>query len=205
VDADPTGARPAWVRGPFRPGRVDEAGRREALAGSAAAEVTYGPTGVTLGDARLPGYRTDRYEAELGRGAGTFERARDGLRAWAAHRGAGVQVEPPGAPLAEGTTVVLVTRLGPASVLAACRVVAVVDEARRFGFAYGTLPLHPERGEESFVVERGDDAVVRFRVVAVSRPAHPLARLGAPVSRRVQRRVTNGYLEGLRRAAAQPP
>jgi uncharacterized protein (UPF0548 family) len=38
--------------------------------------------------------------------------------------------------------------------------------------------------------------------VAVSRPAHPLARLGAPVTRLVQRRVTSRYLEGLRRAIA---
>ena len=86
--------------------------------------------------------------------------------------------------------------------MAACRIVAVVDEPRRFGFAYGTLPLHPESGEEAFLVDRGEDDVVRFRVVAASRPAHPLARLGAPVARRVQRRITAGYLEGLRRAVA---
>lgn len=186
----------------FRLGRLNEAAVAEALAASAAAEVTYGPVGVTLGEARLPGYRTDRYEAELGRGAVVFARAVAGLRAWAAHRGAGVRVEPPDAPLEEGTTVVVVTRLGPASVLAACRVVAVVDEPDRFGFAYGTLPLHPESGEEAFLVERGPDDAVRFRVVAVSRPAHPLARLGAPVTRLVQRRVTSRYLEGLRRAIA---
>ena len=190
------------MRGPFRPGRVGEDARAEALAASAAAEVTYGPVGSTLGEAVLPGYRTDRYEAVLGRGSEVLERARDALRAWAAHRGAGVEVVPADARLAEGTTVVLVTRLGPASALAACRVVAVVDEADRFGFAYGTLPLHPESGEEAFLVEREGDDVVRFRVVAASRPAHPLARLGAPVSRLVQRRVTRGYLEGLRRAVS---
>ena len=187
----------------FRLGRLNEAARAEALAASAAADVTYGPVGVTLGDdPRLAGRRTDRYEAELGRGTEVFARAVAGLRAWAAHRGAGVRVEPPDAPLTEGTTVVLVIRFGPASVVAACRVVAVVDEPERFGFAYGTLPLHPESGEEAFLVERGADDVVRFRVVAASRPASLLARLGAPVSRLVQRRVTRGYVEGLRRAAA---
>jgi uncharacterized protein (UPF0548 family) len=190
------------VRGPFRPGWVDDEAVAEALAASAAASVTYEGTGATLAGDGLPGYRTDRYEVVLGRGAAVLERAGDGLRAWAAHRGAGVRVEPPDAPLTEGTTVVLVTRLGPASVLAACRVVAVVDEPDRFGFAYGTLPLHPESGEEAFLVERGPGDEVRFRVVAASRPASPLARLGAPVARLVQRRVTRGYLEGLRRAVA---
>ena len=190
------------MRGPFRPGRVDGAAVAEALAASSGAAPTYEAVGATLADGRLPGRRTDRYEAVLGAGAGAFERATEGLRAWAAHRGAGVRVEPPDAPLVEGTTVVLVTRLGPASVVAACRIVAVVEEPRCFGFAYGTLPLHPESGEEAFLVDRGEDDVVRFRVVAASRPASPLARLGAPVARRVQRRITAGYLEGLRRAVA---
>jgi uncharacterized protein (UPF0548 family) len=187
----------------FRLGRLKDSGVTEALAASAAADLTYEAVGVTLGEARLPGHRTDRYEAELGQGAEVFDRAVAGLRAWAAHRGAGVRVEPADAPLSEGTTVVLVIRRGPASVLAACRVVAVVDEPDRFGFAYGTLPLHPESGEEAFLVERGPDDRVRFRVVAVSRPASPLARLGAPVARLVQRRVTLGYLDGLRRAVAR--
>ena len=187
----------------FRLGRLNEAAVAEALAASAAADVTYGPVGVTLGDdPALPGRRTDRYEAELGRGEEVLDRAVAGLRTWAAHRGAGLRVEPPDAPVAEGATVVLITRLGPASVVAACRVVAVVDDADRFGFAYGTLPLHPESGEEAFVVERGADDVVRFRVVAASRPAHPLARLGAPVTRLVQRRVTHRYLDALRSAVA---
>jgi uncharacterized protein (UPF0548 family) len=186
----------------FRLGRLTGASLAEALAASVRADLTYEPAGVTLGEARLPGFRTDRYEAVLGAGAEVFERAVGGLRSWSAHRGAGVRVEPPQAPVVEGTTVVQVTRVGPASVLAACRVVAVVDGPRRFGFAYGTLPLHPEAGEEAFLVERGGDDVVRFRVVAVSRPAHLLARLGAPVTRRVQRRITNGYLEALHRAVA---
>ena len=190
------------MRGPFRAGRVGSAALAEALAASTAAEVTYGPVGVSLGEARLAGYRTDRYETELGRGKEVLVRGGAALRAWFAQRAAGLWVEPDDARVAEGTTVVLVTRLGPASVLAACRVVAVVEEPRRLGFAYGTLPLHPASGEEAFVVEWGDDDVVRFRIVAVSRPASPLARLGVPVTRLVQRRVTQEYLRGLRDATA---
>ena len=40
--------------------------------------------------------------------------------------------------------------LGP--LRAPCRVVYVVDEPDRRGFAYGTLPGHPETGEELFAV-----------------------------------------------------
>ena len=38
--------------------------------------------------------------------------------------------------------------------LNAARVVFVIDEPGRFGFAYGTLPRHVESGEERFLVER---------------------------------------------------
>jgi uncharacterized protein (UPF0548 family) len=59
------------------------------------------------------------------------------------------------------------------------RVVYRVEEPRRFGFAYGTLPDHPERGEERFLIEwnQADDSVW-YDLVAVSRPRHWLARLG---------------------------
>jgi uncharacterized protein (UPF0548 family) len=74
--------------------------------------------------------------------------------------------------------------------------VYVLDEPNRFGFAYGTLAGHPERGEESFVVSLASDRVT-FDVVAFSRPASALARFGAPVARAVQTRVTRRYLSGL--------
>ena len=59
----------------------------------------------------------------------------------------------------------------------------------RFGFAYGTLPGHVEMGEELFLVEwdRVTDAVT-YSILAFSRPRHPLARIGRPLVRRLQRR-----------------
>ena len=69
------------------------------------------------------------------------------------------------------------------------------------GFAYGTLPGHPESGEEAFLVrlEPGGDVVFTLRVFA--RLASPLARLGGPVSTVVQRLATERYLTVVRRAA----
>lgn len=88
-----------------------------------------------------------------------------------------------------------------------CRVVSVVDEPNRFGFGfgYGTLPIHPGQGEESFTVERDDDGEVTFRIVAVSRPRHPLTRLCPPVARRLQRAAIERYLDAndRRRAASR--
>jgi uncharacterized protein (UPF0548 family) len=40
----------------------------------------------------------------------------------------------------------------------------VTDEADRFGFACGSLPGHPERGEEAFHIRRYPDGVVTFDI-----------------------------------------
>ena len=66
----------------------------------------------------------------------------------------------------------VIVHLGP--VQAPCRVVYVVDEPDRRGFAYGTLPGHAESGEELFLVRydpatedvfRGGDGVLPARHV----------------------------------------
>lgn len=78
-----------------------------------------------------------------------------------------------------------------------CRVVSVIDEANRQGFSYGTLPGHPECGEELFVVERRPDGTLEFVVTAFSRPASLMARAGGPVTRWAQRTMTDRYLRAL--------
>jgi uncharacterized protein (UPF0548 family) len=120
------------------------------------------------------------------------------LMTWEMHRRSGLTVESSSPRAAVGEVVRLGVRLGPATVLAPGRVVSVIDEARRQGFAYGTLPGHPEQGEESFVLSLLDDETVELAVVAFSRPAVWWSRAGAPVSRWVQRRITARYLAALR-------
>jgi uncharacterized protein (UPF0548 family) len=76
-----------------------------------------------------------------------------------------------------------------------------VDEADLCGFAYGTLPGHPEAGEEAFMIVKTASGDVRFRVRAFSRPASLMARAGGPLSRQVQQYVTDRYVRALRRIA----
>ena len=60
---------------------------------------------------------------------------------------------------------------------------------KRFGFGYGTLPGHAERGEERFSVEwYREDGCVYYDVFAFSCPKHPLAWFGYPFARALQRR-----------------
>jgi uncharacterized protein (UPF0548 family) len=181
----------------FRLRAPDDAARQTILERGASASLTYGEVGATRAGALPHGYTHDRYRLDLE--PESFARACDGLRAWQAHLGAGIDVYPRDAPLHVGTDVIVAARAGPLHALAPCRVVYVVDEADRFGFAYGTLPGHPERGEEAFVVERDAGGDTTFTIVAFSRPAELLARLGKPVARTIQRRTTHAYLDALRR------
>lgn len=179
----------------FRRGRVSVSELAAIAADASSSTVTYEGVGSSLTGEFPNGYRHDRHEIRLPDRSDSFELAVLGLKQWAAHRGAGMTVAPCRAP-DEGATVAVAARIGVLTAVAVCRVVAVVDEPRRHGFAYGTLPGHPERGEEAFVVEQSTGGAV-FKIAAFSQPAELLARVGGPITRGIQLRATRRYLDGL--------
>jgi uncharacterized protein (UPF0548 family) len=175
-------------------------GQLERFAADARSEsLTYAAVGATLTGSGPSGYHYAEHETALGSGAEVFERARQALQEWRAHRGADLEVFADG-PIAVGTTVAVAAPLPLGCAVATCRIVAVVDEHDRFGFAYGTLPNHPESGEEMFLIERRGDGSVVFRIVVFSRPHELLVRLGSPVAKFMQRRATSAYLAAMRAA-----
>jgi uncharacterized protein (UPF0548 family) len=123
----------------------------------------------------------------------------EGLQSWQAHRLPFVRVVLSDTEVRRGATVVVL--LGPRwlAVAAPCRIVAVVNEPTRWGFAYGSLPGHPEQGEEAFVVSIKEDGRVVFEVTAFSRPADPFLKLLGPLGCALQRGGSRGYLRALRR------
>lgn len=155
--------------------------------------LTYPDVGATAG-VLPPGYHHVRASAVIGTGRNRFERAGDAVLRWGMQRGAGLRVQATTDIAQEGTE--LLVRLGP--IPAPCRVVYVLDEPDRRGFAYGTLPGHPESGEEMFSV-RYDPATdaVHAEVSAFSRPATWWSKLGGPVTRLAQRVVTGRYLKAV--------
>jgi len=100
-----------------------------------------------------------------------------------------------------GTTVAVVVRhLGFWSVNIS-RLIYVIDEVSRYGFAYGTLPCHSEEGEERFLIERDPNTnEVWYDLYAFSRPKHPLARIGFPIARHLQKRFTRESLAAMKRS-----
>ena len=173
--------------------QLAEHGREQSL--------TYEPVGVTETDETPSGYRRDRWQRIVGHGDADFARAADAIRQWAVHRGAGLVVGADRPPSVD-QVVAMYAPLPIGYIDVVCRVVDVVDEPDRFGFTYGTLPVHPERGEESFIVVRASDGSVTFTITAVSRPAHPLARIASPIARRLQRSATDRYFAAITAAIA---
>jgi uncharacterized protein (UPF0548 family) len=75
--------------------------------------------------------------------------------------------------------------------------VYLIEEPGRTGFAYGTLPGHPESGEQLFLLEQADDGSLTFSITAFSKAATALARAGGPITRWVQDRMASRYLAAL--------
>lgn len=162
-------------------------------------DLTYAPPGISLEPGRPTELHRGRWATALP-GDDAFERGRAALHDWAVHRGSGISVITDG-PLEVGTNVAMAAPLPLGFVDASCRIVRRLDEPDRFGFAYGTLPVHPETGEEAFIVSRAADGAVTFTVAAASKPVHPLARLAPPIADRLQDAACRRYLDAMRRAA----
>jgi uncharacterized protein (UPF0548 family) len=160
---------------------------------------TYDQLGATLSRSTPLDYRRDQYSVLLGHGDETFRRAITGLKTWNAHRQVRLRVLPAPSPLNEGTTTIAAIGLRHLSLAVPCRIIRVIDEPSRCGFAYATLPDHPEQGEECFIITLTDDGDVTFEILAFSRPANAVVRSSGPLARAVQVHATKGYLRSLSR------
>lgn len=154
---------------------------------------TYSRVGATLDDdSDLLAWRRG-----LGEDPKAFDHAVHALRLWAPQRHLGARIHPDDVPLVEGVTLLVVLPIGPAEVVAPVRVVRLIEDDNRFGFAYGTLPGHPQQGEESFLVERSEDCAVTATVRVDAQPGTFLSRVGTPITGLLQRRAIDRYLEAL--------
>lgn len=181
--------------------RPTEASLRQLADAGGKDSLTYEPIGISGNAEAQAGYRLDRWSRTLGASDDVFRRAAKALRTWQVHRGAGLIVCDSGPPTV-GAVVAMAAPLPLGFIDVVCRVVDVIDMPDRFGFTYGTLQVHPERGEESFTVVRHDDGSVVFEIAAASRPRHLLARACPPVARRLQRSATTRYLDAMSAATS---
>jgi uncharacterized protein (UPF0548 family) len=164
---------------------------REYLAQQADQPLSYEAVGCTREEMPvMSGWNVDRQRVRLGAGHDVFTAAKRAIGHWAMFPREVASICHPELPQDDLVVGVLYkVRLLPMWILFPAKVVWTVDEPRRFGFAYGTLQDHPECGEERFLVEWNEsDDSVWYDLLAVSRPAHWLARVGYPYTRWEQAR-----------------
>lgn len=149
---------------------------------------TYTEVGATREGNEPAGFNHDHNRQRLGVGADVFARACDAVRAWTMFPPPLAFIEPSRIPIRTGELAGVVIRAVGLWWLNAARIVYVIDEPRRFGFAYGTTGGHVESGEERFLVEWFDDDSVWYDLRAFSRPRYWMVRLGKPFARVLQRR-----------------
>ncbi len=156
--------------------------------------LTYPEVGATAAGQLPAGYGHLHVERQIGTGRQRFEQAADAVMHWGMQRGSGLRVQA-SSEVAVLDAVVLV-RMG--FLPAPCRVVYVIDEPDMRGFGYGTLPGHPESGEERFVVRRDPDTSAVFaEVSAFSRPATWWSKAAGPLVSVAQRIIARRYLRAV--------
>lgn len=150
------------------------------------------------------GYQVDRNRILIGHGLDQFKAAKAAIDDWKMFDLDWIELFPKCPSVQVGTAVAVVVRhLGFWSVNIS-HIVYVIDEESRYGFAYGTSPCHSEEGEEKFLVEhdRATDELW-YDLYAFSKPKHPLARIGYPISRYLQKRFARESLAAMKRAVTR--
>ena len=162
---------------------------------------TYPEVGATNTNPPTIGYKIDHNRVQLGTGEMVLKTGVEALQNWRHFDLRWVTIAPRGVAIEVGATVAVKARAYGTWSLSASRGVYTIDEDRRFGFAYGTLPDHVECGEERFLVEWLADDSVWYDILAFSRPQHPLARLSAPLARLLQKQFARDSLNHMKKLA----
>ncbi|MCE9547818.1 MAG: DUF1990 domain-containing protein [Planctomycetia bacterium] len=163
--------------------------------------LTYADVGATAG-APPAGFNVDRTRIKLGQGEPAFAAAKRALRQWKHFQLGWLEACPTDTPIQKHEVIAVVACFFGWWVNC-CRIVYVIDESRRFGFAYGTLPDHAESGEERFLIEIDPQGNVWYDILAFSRPRHLLVRLGTPYARRMQKRFGHESAAAMQRAVQE--
>src|SRR6266545_854280 len=154
------------------------------------------------------GYTIDHNRVKLGMGQDVFDRAVEALRNWRQFDLGWVKTVPASTPVEVGAVVAILTKHFGFWSLNPCRVVYLIHEdgpVKKFGFAYGTLSSHVERGEERFTIEcHESDTSVWYDILAFSRPNKMLVKLGYPLARMLQKRFAKDSLSAMAAVGRAP-
>ncbi|MBA2620076.1 MAG: DUF1990 domain-containing protein [Acidobacteria bacterium] len=168
---------------------------------------SYAEVGASRAAAAPNNYNIDHNRVRLGTERAVFDRAREAVRSWKMFDLTWTHIYRKNTPIEVGETVaILIEHFGFWS-LNAAQIVYVLEEMgeiEKYGFAYGTLTEHGERGEERFSVEyHKADETVWYDLYAFSQPNNFWAKVGYPFSRYLQKQFAAESKEAMRRAVGK--
>lgn len=165
----------------------------------------YAEVGATADPDHLPqGYNHLHHRALIGHGRDVLTAAGAAVTGWRMHRAAGVLVDTDAEQADPGVQLSCAIGAGVLRLSAPAEVVWAVYEPDRIGFAYGTRTGHPAAGEESFVIEMGQDKEVWFTVTAFSRADRWYTRLAGPALPALQGLFARLCAQTVRRLVSTP-
>jgi len=174
----------------------------------AAAPLSYNFAGTTrsLPDATTPpGFTLDQRREVIGQGDVAWQCAREAIDRWVMFDNGWTTLHAPSGPPRTGNLVAMLVWIAGFWWLNPCRVIYEIDESgpiKRYGFGYGTLADHVERGEERFMVEQDVEGKVWYDLASFSRPRQLLARIFYPLTRRIQLKFGPDSMAAMRRYVA---
>src|ERR1051326_5811490 len=150
---------------------------------------SYAAVGGTQKDSPA-GYRVDHNRILIGYGLDRFEAAKGAIDDWKMLDLDWTELFPTRRSVQVGTAVAGVVRhLGFWSVNIS-RLIYVIAEPSRYGFAYGTLACHAEEGEERFLVAHDPNTdEVWYDFVGFSKPKPGLGRIRFPIRQILPERI----------------
>lgn len=145
--------------------------------------------------------------AFVGEGLATYHRVVQGMLTWQLQKRAGLRVRAESDVVVPGTRVVSGFGVGPFRLNAPCEVVWVRRPVpggapQSAGFGYGTLPGHPVRGEEAFVVSIDARGQVDLQITAFGGPSNWFYAAGGGLTKRARGHITSRYIGSAQELAA---
>ena len=139
-------------------------------------------------DGLQKGFNNDHNFVNLGHGEQVWVNAKNALKNWKQFPASWTKIIPNDTLLMKSKTVAVLFKLFGIWWINSARIVYSIDEKDKFGFAYGTLQGHLEKGEELFLIERDQNGEIFYHIKAFSKPDYWFVWMVFPLARYFQRR-----------------
>lgn len=145
------------------------------------------------------GFDNDHSSVYLGKGDDIWLNAKNALTRWKQFPEPWTLIFQQTTQIEKDTIVAVLFRLFGLWWINSAKIIYTIDEANKFGYAYGTLPGHLEKGEECFWIEKDETGAVYYHIKAFSRPAYWFIWLAYPLARHFQKRFVRQSLSIMRK------